>query len=152
MKKLPKGKANVWGVKVKSPAQRNQDQENVKSASRELAEASKQLRGVFCEGHSEDDDYDGHWQIIQDVLTLVKRGKVVAESMGMEELRGSQRFLTDIYGAVSRANLAVIEVANTKRARGEKYVAQALFSDRGQVPTGTDNTTHVSRYCRHDDI
>ena len=152
MKKLPKGKANVWGVKLKSPAQRIQDQENVKAASRELAEASKQLRGVFCEGHSEDDDYDGHWQIIQDILTLVKRGKVVSESIGMEDLRGSQRYLTDLYGAVSRANLAVIGSANAKSARGEKYVAQALFSDKGQVPTGTDNTTHVSRYCRHDDI
>ena len=152
MKKLPKGKANVWGVKLKSPAQRTQDQENVKAASRELMEASKQLRGVFCEGHSEDEDYDGHWQIIQDILTLVKRGKVVTESIGVEDIRGSQRFLTDLYGAVSRANLAVIELVNTKRAREEKYVAQALFSDKGQVPTGTDNTTHVSRYCRHDDI
>jgi len=74
------------------------------------------------------------------------------ESIGMEELRNSQRFLTDLYGAVSRANLAVIELVNTKRAREEKYVAQALFSDKGQVPTGTDNTTHVSRYRRHDDV
>ena len=122
MKKLPKGKANVWGVKLKSPAQRIQDQENVKAASRELAEASKQLRGVFC------------------------------ESIGMEDLRGSQRYLTDLYGAVSRANLAVIGSAAAKSARSEKYVAQALFSDKGPVPTGTDNTTHVSRYCRHDDI
>lgn len=152
MKKLPKGKANVWGVKLKSPAQRTQDQENVKAASRELAEASKQLRGVFCEGHSEDDDYDGHWQIIQDILTLVKRGKVVTESIGVEDIRGSQRFLTDLYGAVSRANLAVIGSANAKRACDERYVSEALFSDKGQVPTGTDNTTHVSRYCRHDDI
>ena len=149
MKKLPKGKANVWGVKVKSPAQRNQDQEFIKEASVEHGAASKRLREVFCEGH--DEDNDGHWEIMQDVLTLVKHEEM-SEKLDQEKLIGAQGYYRELYGIMSRCNRAVIELASAIRAAREKYVAKALFSDKGQVPTGTDNTTHTSHYHRHEDI
>lgn len=153
MTKLPKGKENVWGVKVKSPAQRNRDQEILKETSSEHWEASKRLRGVFCEGH--DDGDDGHWEVIQDVLTLAKHDIYVRETpenLDQEKLIEAQRYTRELYGVISRCNMAVIELASARKSASEKYVAESLFSDKGQVPTGTDNTTHVSHYCRHDDI
>jgi hypothetical protein len=146
MKKLPKGKANDWKVKRKGPAHRKHDKASVDEGIKKVIESTEDIRQSWCDGHDEEPGCEGGIDLIDDVLTLAKYDVLKESQVSREQIAEAQETFKQIKQGMSQTNEAKFMLEMAEQAQKEEFVADFLHGAKGEVPTGTRNTTNRAKY------